>query len=57
MFGMAIRSGLLLDLKLSPIVWKKLVNEKVTDFDLRNDNERLFLTFENMLLYKDNGKS
>ena len=31
LFGMAIRSGNLLNLNLSPIVWKLIAQEEITD--------------------------
>ena len=48
LFGMAIRSGNLLNLNLSPMVWKLLANEPITNEVLRADNEKMFLNFETM---------
>ena len=34
LFGMCVRSGILMNLKLAPICWKRLTGDKVTVSDL-----------------------
>lgn len=36
LFGMSVRSGILLNLNLAPIFWKKLTKDSLSDIDIRN---------------------
>jgi len=53
LFGMSIRSGILLNLNLADTVWKQLTDEKLTNADLMRIDKKLFDNFAEYRRYRD----
>ena len=56
LMGICIRTGVYLTINLTSLIWKKIINQRITDFDIKMFDEGLFNLNNILLNEKDKNK-
>ena len=54
--GICIRTGVYLTINLTSLIWKKIINQRITDFDIKMFDEGLYNLNNILLNEKDKNK-